>query len=364
MKKRNNFSVNIHKLNSEQRRQVFLVLIDADPSLPNELNSEQRCRLYAVLVAIDSTLTEPLLDASSAIRGIVNGQGRAFSSSQFLPLSRQPKGKAKEVFEEFNEANPIFLVSEADFILRNWLTSYCNSMVGQEKKKKIANARAKGHALLLPKKNIQPPVRRRNTSNVDIEKSIFDQDDTNEMIDHAQDSDALINTSNEDSDSESASQDNRDEIEYNSDTLTPAIKPTRRIRFPMQDVTNNDSSDSNNTQDSDNSASAINAISLLKDFKSSCSNKNQNINKDTLTSTKSSLKIIFSLLPKNPSLKRNLRSSAQKHIDIEHTTNTIESNTQDSSTSNNTGKKRKGELKIKETKAGISKRTKTKTNKK
>ncbi|CAG8820963.1 15544_t:CDS:1, partial [Gigaspora rosea] len=74
MEKHNNFSVNLRKFNSEQRRQLFLALIDADLTLPNMLNSEQRCRLYAVLVAIDPTLAEPLLDACSAVRGVINEQ--------------------------------------------------------------------------------------------------------------------------------------------------------------------------------------------------------------------------------------------------------------------------------------------------
>ncbi|CAG8829660.1 5813_t:CDS:2, partial [Gigaspora margarita] len=174
-----------------------------------------------------------------------------------------------------------------------------------------ANARAKGHALRLPKKNVQPPVREHNTSNIDIER-ILDRDDINELTDHTQDSDSSIpmidrvqdfdtsiNTSYEDSDSENASQDNRNKIEYNSVTLTPAIKPTRSIHFSIQDITNNESSNGNNTQDSDNSASVINALSLLKGFQSSCSNKNQTISKDTLTPTKSLLKKIISLLPKS-----------------------------------------------------------------
>ncbi|CAG8825709.1 29356_t:CDS:2 [Gigaspora margarita] len=213
MKKHNNFSVNLHKFNSEQRRQHFLALIDTDPTLPNMLNSEQRHRLYAVLVAIDSTLAEPLLDARSAVRGVINKQfpkgstmnlikpkeyeeykdtqkklrkNRNGMTSRFLhsePLSRQTKGKAKEVIKEFNEANPTFLVSETDFILRDWLTSYCNSMVDQEKKKKITNARAKGLALPPVKKNVHPPIQRRNASHVDIE-STSDMDDQNDMNNH------------------------------------------------------------------------------------------------------------------------------------------------------------------------------------
>ncbi|CAG8478676.1 17057_t:CDS:2 [Racocetra persica] len=50
----------------------------------------------------------------------------------------------------FNEANSIFPISEADFILHEWLTSYCNRVY------------------VLPKKNIKPPLRRHDvtTNNV------------------------------------------------------------------------------------------------------------------------------------------------------------------------------------------------------
>ncbi|CAG8444528.1 11578_t:CDS:10 [Dentiscutata heterogama] len=99
------------------------------------------------------------------------------AASQFLhsvSLTRQPKGKAEEVIKEFNEANSTFLVSEAGFVLHDWLTSYCNSM-----------ARAKGYALPPKKKNVQPPIRRCNTNCIDVE-STPDQSDTDEMSDNAQ----------------------------------------------------------------------------------------------------------------------------------------------------------------------------------
>ncbi|CAG8575507.1 15797_t:CDS:2 [Funneliformis caledonium] len=81
-----------------------------------------------------------LLDARSAICGITNEQG-----------------KAEEVIKDFKVANPTFPFSESDFILHNWLTLYCNSMVDQVKKKKINEAKKQGLAPLLPKKNIQLP---------------------------------------------------------------------------------------------------------------------------------------------------------------------------------------------------------------
>ncbi|RIB18168.1 hypothetical protein C2G38_2185436 [Gigaspora rosea] len=70
---------------------------------------------------------------------------RNCATSRFLrdvSLSRQPKEKAKEIIKEFNEANLIFLVFEADFIFHEWLTSYCN--IDQEKKKKVTEAKANG----------------------------------------------------------------------------------------------------------------------------------------------------------------------------------------------------------------------------
>ncbi|CAG8497863.1 2344_t:CDS:1, partial [Gigaspora rosea] len=70
----NNTSINIHTLNSEQRCQFFLELFDMDPSLINALNSEQRHRLNFVLIAIDPLFTESLLDARSAVLGIINEQ--------------------------------------------------------------------------------------------------------------------------------------------------------------------------------------------------------------------------------------------------------------------------------------------------
>ncbi|CAG8758061.1 17879_t:CDS:2, partial [Gigaspora rosea] len=129
----------------------------------------------------------------------------------------------------FNKANPTFLVSEADFILRNWLASFCNSM---DKCKRAYITDAKKECLI----PTLLPVRRCNTSNIDIVsildqddineltshtqgsdssipiinipkkkhiniESIFDQDDKNKIINRAQDSDTSINISNEDSDS-------------------------------------------------------------------------------------------------------------------------------------------------------------------
>lgn len=72
---RKNIPVDVYALPTEQRQQLFLALLDADPTLPNVLNSEQRRQLYVVLITIDSSLVgPPSLDARSAVHGITNEQ--------------------------------------------------------------------------------------------------------------------------------------------------------------------------------------------------------------------------------------------------------------------------------------------------
>nr|CAG8647366.1 14049_t:CDS:2 [Entrophospora candida] len=174
-----NIPVDVYTLPAEQRQQLFLALFDADSTLPNVLNSEQRRRLYTVLVTIDSSLVGPLLNT----HGVTNEQEsqwheflkldkkqylnfrndlRNRAASRFSrgnPISRQPKGRAGEVIKDFKEANSTFPISEADFILHEWLTSYCNSTVDQAKKKKIAEAKEQGLPPPLPKKkNVRPPL--------------------------------------------------------------------------------------------------------------------------------------------------------------------------------------------------------------
>ncbi|UZO01697.1 uncharacterized protein OCT59_020208 [Rhizophagus irregularis] len=81
-------------------------------------------------------------------------------------VSRQQKGKVEEVIRDFKEANPTFPVSEADFILQEWLALYCNSMVDQAKKKKIAEAKKHGLPPPPPKrKNVQPPKKHNSMDN-------------------------------------------------------------------------------------------------------------------------------------------------------------------------------------------------------
>ncbi|KAF0530584.1 hypothetical protein F8M41_012075 [Gigaspora margarita] len=180
----NNLSINIHTFSTEQRCQFFLELFDLDPTLPNALNYEQRRRLHSVLIAIEPSLAESLLDPRSAVRGIANKQFPRGSTMNPIKLSEYEnyKESQKRIKKDFNEVNSTFLVSEADFVLRDWLTSYCNSM----EKKKTIEAREKGYALPPKKKNVQPPIRRRNTNYIDVE-STSDQSDTDEISDNAQD---------------------------------------------------------------------------------------------------------------------------------------------------------------------------------
>ena len=70
-----NIPLDVYALPTEQHQQLFLALLDADPTLPNVLNSEQRHQLYVVLITIDSSLVgPPSLDARSAVHGITNEQ--------------------------------------------------------------------------------------------------------------------------------------------------------------------------------------------------------------------------------------------------------------------------------------------------
>ncbi|CAG8717593.1 1527_t:CDS:2, partial [Dentiscutata heterogama] len=110
----------------------------------------------------------------------------------------------------FNKANSIFPVSEADFILHEWLISYCNSMVKPPIRKSnntINNVNAKSildqsdtdktdnsqDSLNINqeknKKTVQPSIRRHNdnTNNVNNVKNTLDQSDMDEA-DNAQDS--------------------------------------------------------------------------------------------------------------------------------------------------------------------------------
>ena len=70
-----NIPLDVYALPTEQRQQLFLALLDADPTLPNVLNSEQCRQLYVMLITIDSSLVgPPSLDACSAVHGITNEQ--------------------------------------------------------------------------------------------------------------------------------------------------------------------------------------------------------------------------------------------------------------------------------------------------
>ncbi|CAG8736955.1 33878_t:CDS:10 [Gigaspora margarita] len=352
------------------------------------LNSKQCYRLYAVLVTIDPTLAELLLDAYSAIRGVINEQ--------------QTKGKAKKVIKEFNEANPTFPVSEADFIFFD-----------QEKKKKIANARAKELALPLPKKN-------NNYDNMDYQG---DMDEADEIIGHIQDFDTLIPVikatknvnqkikgklcSNYVNIGSISDQDNMISHAQNSGLVT-----RNNYDIESTDITNSENDD--NMQDSDTLVSATNALLLLKSSRSSYSIKKPNINQNTLTPIMSLLKksLQFSAQRQNgiedtfkqndtiknntqgieDTLKQNKQNGIVKnntqYAGISNNTNKIntrtknlqyfqnhngienvfkqnsivKNNTQGSGTSDSIGKKRKGEQKAKEIKARVNKKTKTNKN--
>ncbi|CAB4381201.1 unnamed protein product [Rhizophagus irregularis] len=181
-------NIQIDKLTCEQRQQFFLALFNNEPSLLNVLNTEQQQKLYTALMTIDPSLKS--LNAHSTIYGTTNEQAcfklflqifrnccnccvvndlrnRAASRlSRGESVSRQQKGKVEEVIRDFKEANPTFPVSEADFILREWLALYCNSMVDQAKKKKIAEAKKHGLPPPPPKrKNFQPPKKHNSMNN-------------------------------------------------------------------------------------------------------------------------------------------------------------------------------------------------------
>ncbi|CAG8750230.1 17733_t:CDS:2, partial [Racocetra persica] len=115
--------------------QFFLELFDKDPTLPNSLSYKQYHRLYSVLIAIEPSLADPLLDAHSALRGVINKQGNEYKYYkeaqkkiekdvqwyEFLKLDKKQylnfrflrgislfhksKEKAEEVLKEHNHSN-------------------------------------------------------------------------------------------------------------------------------------------------------------------------------------------------------------------------------------------------------------------
>ncbi|CAG8809385.1 12127_t:CDS:2, partial [Gigaspora rosea] len=253
------------------------------------------------------------------------------------------------------------------------------------KKKKITNTRAKGLALPPPKKNVQPPIRRRNANHVDIESTsdMDDQDDmnnydnmdyqddmneVNEMFGHTQDFDTsipLIKATKNVNQTKKEKCLMQSKKKYALSPLKKNTQPSIRRRsnyvsigsisdqddtishaqnsglvtrndYDIESTGQNDMDDSDtlasmintlhdqkienddNTQDSDTSVSATNALLPLKSSQSSHSIKKPNINQDTLT-------------PIMSSLKKSLRSSAQRQNGIENTlkqNDTIENNTQ------------------------------------
>ncbi|CAG8496257.1 7506_t:CDS:2, partial [Cetraspora pellucida] len=374
----NNLSININTLNAEQRCQFFIELFDLDPTLPNALNHEQCHQLHSVLIAIEPSLVESLLDARSAVRGIANKQfPRGFTmnpiklseyesykesqkrikkdvqwneflkldkkqylnfrndlrnraASRFLrgiSLTRQPKGKAEEVIKEFNKANSTFPVSEADFVLRDWLASYCNSM-GM-----------------------------RNTNYIDV-KSIHDQSNTDEMSDNAQDSfesDDNINDNNHIGNTDESvepdalttakqvtvisedDQDNIDESVLEPDALTTASSAFSRADIDDQDNINESvlEPDALTTASSAFSHADIgqeNTSTLVK-------NKSKKRNSAPMRPRSTNIKVNdhrneqSTVIPKNnmsPLPRNNLRSSARKFNNIETVLKRVKDGAQDS----------------------------------
>ncbi|CAG8745573.1 7240_t:CDS:2, partial [Gigaspora rosea] len=349
------------------------VLFDVDPTLFNALNNEQCCQLYSVSIAIEPSLTESLMDASSAVRGITNKlfpKGSAMNPiklseyknykeaqkkfkkdvqwHEFLKLDKKqylnfrPKGKAEEVIKEFNRANSIFPVSEADFILRDWLTSYCNSM--------------------------------------DIESSL-DQSDTDEMVNNAQDSESTNNINN-----------NADESVHELDTLPTAVStsshanvenisiidnqdvgnfendgiiyshentPTlvknmskKRNSAPMRTRnTNTKVIDNQDVENFENDSSQENTSILMKNIskkRNSVPMQSRNTNTKVIDQDVENLETDKqnTVIPEDnasTSLRNNLRSSVQKFNNTESVSEIFEDSAQDS------GIKRKREQKLKKT---------------
>ncbi|CAB5203011.1 unnamed protein product [Rhizophagus irregularis] len=233
MSQSTNHAIDISELSYEERKQLFLVLLE-DISLINVLSSEKRHKLYTELITIEPSLAGSSLDARSAVNGTTNEQfpkgtvmnpikiqeyreykqiqkqnKKEFQWHEFLkldkqqylnfrndlrnraasrltrgePMSHQQKGIVEEIIKDFKEANPTFPVSEANFIFREWLALYCNSTVDQAKKKKIADA--KEHGLPLPqpkKKNIKPPNNKKRNMSDSITGSLQASGSTSTII--------------------------------------------------------------------------------------------------------------------------------------------------------------------------------------
>ncbi|PKY57542.1 hypothetical protein RhiirA4_478684 [Rhizophagus irregularis] len=174
MSQSTNHNINICELSYEQRKQLFLALLE-DISLINVLSSEKRHKLYTELITIEPSLAGSFLDARTAVHSTTNEQEyreykqiqkqnkKEFQWHEFLkldkltcgePISHQQKGIVEKIIKDFKEANPTFSVSEANFIFREWLALYCN------------NTSICSITKLFPKKkNIKPPNnKKRNMS--------------------------------------------------------------------------------------------------------------------------------------------------------------------------------------------------------
>ncbi|CAG8618116.1 7044_t:CDS:2 [Cetraspora pellucida] len=157
-------------------------------------------------ISINIHTLNSLLDARSTVHDVINKQ-----FLRGISLSCQPKEKAEEIIKEFNEVNSTFPVSEANFVLHDWLTSYFD----QEKKKRVTEAKMKGYALSPKKRNVQSSNRKYNMNYVDVERTSI-QSDTDKTYDNAQDS--FFN--NIESADMIFDQDDTDENASDSDSLT------------------------------------------------------------------------------------------------------------------------------------------------
>ncbi|CAG8672596.1 25_t:CDS:2, partial [Cetraspora pellucida] len=264
--------------NSEQRHQLFLELFDTDPSLTNALNSEQHHRLYFVLIAIDPSLTEPLLDARSAVRGMINEQFPKGSVMNPITFNK---------YENYKEAQK---KAKKDVQWHKFLKldkkQYLNFR-SIKKKKKVTEARTNEYTLPLKKKNVKPPIRRRNcnTNNNVNNGSTLDQNNI-DNTDNAQDLDDNISivASGQDSTNESDNSDVKN-ISSQDESLAFAKNRFKRgIRPPKNISSQDDSSTLVKNSDSDEDQSSL-------------------ISPDNASS----------------SLKKNLHSSVQKHDNIKST---------------------------------------------
>ncbi|CAG8467327.1 3991_t:CDS:10 [Racocetra fulgida] len=154
---------NIHTLSSEQRRQFFLELFDTDPSLLNALNHEQHRRLYSVLIAINPSFMEPLLDARSTVRDMINKQHNSSTNNIVNFDSALDQSDAEETDNAHNSLSDDDNNSTYELLIV-------------------------GYTLLLKRRNVKPRKCSNNINNVNIE-SATNQSDTDNAHNYLGDND-------------------------------------------------------------------------------------------------------------------------------------------------------------------------------